>query len=161
MRRIAVLLIAIILMHIPSSGPPAEAQQPKKTLVLHLKAVKETIAAGTAPTLRLTIENVGDVPQKILKPRGDLQDTYYELEVSKGKIPMLLRRAIADPGPVGAEDYLTLAPGKSASFEFTRYVQNVNALTPGQYSARIRFWQDPLQPRTTAISSPSATFNVE
>jgi hypothetical protein len=55
----------------------------KPGLLLTLRTAKETIAVGTNPAFRLRIENVGKTSEKILWPRGDLQDTYYELEVIK------------------------------------------------------------------------------
>src|SRR6267142_2021463 len=89
---------------------PLSAQEKKvmPALLLTLKPVKETILAGTAPAFRLTIENVSKAAEKILKPRGDLQDTYYDLEVTKDGKSLNLPRAISDPGTLSSEDFLTL-----------------------------------------------------
>jgi hypothetical protein len=139
----------------------AQEKKPKPSLSLKLEAAKETIAAGTEPVLRLTIENVDKADEKILKPRADLQDTYYDLVITKDGKPVKLGRAISDPGLIPEDGFLTLKPGKKITFEFSRYAVAVHYLPPGKYQAQIRFWQDPYKSHTTAIMSPSATFVVE
>jgi hypothetical protein len=139
----------------------AVAQHPKSepTLLLKLECVKTSIPSGTAPLLRFAIENVGKADEKILKPRGDLQDTYYDLVITKDGKEVLLPRAISDPGPFSNADYLTLQAGKKALFTFSRYAVAVQYLAPGKYEARVRFWQDP-RSHTTPVMSPVAIFTV-
>jgi hypothetical protein len=112
-------------------------------LSLALKAVAESIPVGTVPVFQLTIKNVGEASERILKPRGDLQDTYYDLEVMKDGQPLMLPRAISDPGPLSDEDYITLEAGRTVIFRFTWFALAVHNLPPGDYEARIRFFQEP------------------
>jgi hypothetical protein len=155
------LLVIYLASHMDSSALTAQEKKPKPALSLKLEAAKETVAAGTEPVLRLTIENVGMVDEKILKPRADLQDTYYDLVVTKEGKPLELGRAISDPGPIPEESFLALKPGKKVTFEFSRYAVAVHSLPPGKYQAQIRLWQDPYKSHTTAIMSPATTFVVE
>jgi hypothetical protein len=162
MSRLLVLPFAVISIWLNGCAPPSSPdKQIKAAVVLTLKTVNETIPAGTQPAFRLTIEYVGMASEKVLKPRGDLQDTYYDLEVTKDGKSLDLARSISDPGPVDAEDFLTLEPGKSVTFEFSRFAVAVHDLAPGKYQARIRFWQDPLQSHKTAVFSPAADFTVQ
>jgi hypothetical protein len=160
-RLFIIVIVTSMALYADDSALTAQQQKPKPTLSLKLEAAKETIRAGTEPVLRLTIENIGKVDEKILKPRGDLQDTYYDLVVTKEGKPLKLGRAISDPGPIPEEDFLTLKPGKKITFEFSRYAVAVHGLAPGKYQAQIRFWQDPYKSHTTAIMSPATTFAVE
>ncbi len=130
-------------------------------LTLALKAVAESIPAGTVPAFALTIKNIGQTDEKILKPRGDLQDTYYDLEVMQDGQVLMLPRAISDPGPTSDEDYITLGPGKTVVLRFTWFAVAVHSLPPGDYEARIRFWQDPSKSHETAVFSPAASFTVK
>jgi hypothetical protein len=104
--------------------------------------------------------SVGKADERILKPRGDLQDTYYDLVIMKEGKTLSLPRAISDPGFINEADFLTLKAGRKTTFEFSRYAVVTQELTPGKYEAKIRFWQDPWQSDTTAIMSPVATFAV-
>src|SRR5262245_14327795 len=101
MARIVILLVAIhAAFYLEISALTAQEKNSKSALSLKLEAVNETIRAGSRPVLRFTIKNVSDADEKILKPRGDLQDTYYDLVVSKEGKEHSLPRAISDPGPV-------------------------------------------------------------
>jgi hypothetical protein len=140
---------------------PIAAQDPKSepTLLLKLECMKASIPSGTAALLCLTIENVGKGDERILKPRGDLQDTYYDLVITKEGKTLSLPRVISDPGPITDADFLTLKAGKKTTFKFSRYAVDVLDLAPGKYEARIRFWHDPRKSYTT-VMSPVATFAV-
>ena len=146
------------------AGAQVVAQEKKAvpTLSLKLESAKKSIPSGTAPLLRLTVENVGRADERILKPRRDLQDTYYDLVITdkQGKV-LSLPRAISDPGPVGEADYLALKPGMKTTFEFSSCAVAVERLPPGKYQAQIRFWQEPYKSHTTAVMSPATTFTVE
>jgi hypothetical protein len=162
MARVPLMFLAACLAsHMDRTALTAQEKKPKPDLSLKLEASKEPIAAGTELVLRLTIENVGKADEKILKPRADLQDTYYDLVVTKEGKPVKLGRAISDPGPIPEEGFLTLKPGKKVTFEFSRYAVAVHALPPGKYQAQIRFWQDPYKAHNSATMSPAATFVVE
>lgn len=132
----------------------------KAPLSLTLRCVNDVLTAGNAPVLRITVENTGKADEKVLKPRGDLQDTYYDLVIIKDSKPLDLLRSISDPGPLTDNDFTTLKPGQTATFEFTRYAVAVGGLPPGKYEARIRFWR-PGEPSANAILSPSAAFTVK
>jgi len=75
MKPILCLLSAVcVAPYVDSLALTAQEPKPKPALSLKLEAAKETIRAGTEPILRLTIENTGKADERILKPRGDLQD---------------------------------------------------------------------------------------
>jgi hypothetical protein len=122
---------------------------------------EQTIPAGTFPVLRLTVENAGGNDERVVKPHRTLQDAYCELLIAQGCDPIELPRAISDPGPIVEEDFLTLKPGESATFEFTRYALGTHYLPPGEYQARLRYWQNPYHSSTTAVLSPSVSVKVE
>ncbi len=132
-----------------------------KGLSLTLETVSKTIPAGTIPAFRLTIQNDGTVAEKVLKPRGDLHDTYYDLQGTRDGKPVNLPRAISDPGPVTEDDFVSLEPGKNVTFEFTRFATGLHYLAPGTYEARIRVWQDPFLSWASAVLSPAAEFTVQ
>ena len=161
MRLLPSLLTVCLLIQLGGKGA-AQDKKTAPTLSLKLESAKANIPSGTKPVLRLTIENGGRADERILKPRGDLQDTYYDLVISdQGGKELSLPRAISDPGPVGKADFVTLEPGKKASFEFSRYALAADRLPPGKYQAQIRFWQDPFKSHTTAVMSPALTITVE
>jgi hypothetical protein len=157
------LVLLVLFLALPAGGRAIIAQENKarQAVILSLKSMNEKIPAGTAPAFRLTIENAGTADESILKPRGDLQDTYYDLVVMKDGKTLDLPRAISDPGPISKEDFVVLGPREKAAFEFSRYAVAVDRLPAGKYEARIRFWQDPCKSRTTSTLSPAATFTVE
>ena len=163
MARITWALLAGLFLLLPNGAYPIRAQgnKLKRALSLKLEVVHKAVRAGTEPRLRLTIENLSKADEKVLKPRGDLQDTYYRLVVSKDGKQLSLGAAISDPGPISEDDFLTLKPGKKVTFEFSRYAVAVHTLPAGQYQAQIRFWQDPYKSHTSAVLSPAATFKVE
>ncbi len=142
----------------------ANNDSPKTPLRLWLVASGEAVKHGGAPKFVLTIHNEGDAPERIIDlsggRRADLQDTYYDLVVTRNGKEVDVRRAISDPGPVGENDFLTLQPGEKVAFELTRFAAGLAALPPGEYQARIRFWQNPHQPATSAFFSPYAEFTV-
>jgi hypothetical protein len=162
MARVTSMLFVLYLAWDMGNTPMiAQENKLKPALALSLESVKEVIPAGTVPGLRLTIENVGKGDEKVLKPRGDLQDTYYDLIVTKDGKALRLSRAISDPGPISEDDFLTLKPGKKVTFDLSRYAVAVHDLPAGKYQAQIRFWQDPYSSHTTAVFSPAATFTVK
>jgi hypothetical protein len=143
----------------------ADAQEPpKRSIRLSLEAGGKPVKFGEVPKFKLTVRNEGDAPERIIDlsggRRADLQDTYYGLEVTQGGKAVDLPRAISDPGPLGEKDFLNLKAGETVTFELTRFAAALGKLSPGKYRARVRFWQDPLQPATSAFLSPYAEFTV-
>jgi hypothetical protein len=63
-------------------------------------------------------------------------------------------------GPITDKDFLTLQPGKSVTLELSRFALALEKLPPGEYSARVRFWQDPRRSSKAGILSPAAEFVV-
>jgi hypothetical protein len=133
---------------------------PLRPLMLELQAVKPTVPAGTVPSFRLTIRNDGKVAEKVLKLRGDLQDTYFDLEVTRDGKPVDLPRAISDPGPISDKDFVTLPAGEKATYELTRFATAFEKLPAGEYKARVRFWR-PSEGHEKSYLSPEAPFKVE
>lgn len=134
---------------------------PPGPLVLELQSLQEAYPAGVVPAFRLTIRNVGAEPEKVLKLRGDLQDTYYDLVVSRdGRQIVDIPHAISDPGPVTDEDFITLKPGEQVVYELTRFAIGQAYLKPGDYTAAVRFWR-PGEPFDINRFSSRATFRVE
>jgi hypothetical protein len=115
-----------------------ENAPPNRSLVAELEATTKSFAQGTVPTFKLTIKNDGKAPQKVLKLRGDLQDTYYDLEVSQNGTSVGVPRAISDPGPVTDDDYVTLKPGESVTYELKRFGSAWERLPAGKYTAVVR-----------------------
>lgn len=140
---------------------PDVAQIPsKRPLVLDLQPVKEPFKSGTVPAFRLTIRNEGKVAEKVLKLRGDLQDTYFDLKVTKDGKPVNLPRAISDPGPITNDDYVTLQPGQKVTYDLTRFATALDRLSPGEYKATVRYWP-PSEASEKSYHSPEAKFNIE
>jgi hypothetical protein len=78
-----VVLSMLFAWNVDDAQFSAQDAKPKPALSLELTSLKDKIRTGTPPAFRLTIENIGKADEKILKPRGDLQDTYYDLIVTK------------------------------------------------------------------------------
>jgi hypothetical protein len=133
---------------------------PLRPLTLELQAVKPAVPAGTVPGFRLTIRNEGKAAEKVLRLRADLQDTYFDLEVTRDGKPVDLPRAISDPGPISDKDFVTLPVGEKVTYELTRFATAFEKLPPGEYKARVRFWR-PSQGREKSYLSPEAPFKVE
>jgi ADP-ribose pyrophosphatase YjhB (NUDIX family) len=131
---------------------------------LLLEAVTPAVRAGEVPRFRLTIRNEGDAPERIIDlgggRRSDLQDNYYDLEVTQGGKRVDMPRIISDPGPVAENDFRELQPGESVTYELLRFPSMLAALRPGKYQARVRFRQDPMLPITSDRFSPEAEFTV-
>lgn len=145
-----------------SSSLSAPEKKLKPALSLELDTVKEAVPAGTAPMLRLTIENCGNADEKILKPQKPFdQNTYYDLVITQEGKKLDLPRMLDCPTPSPDDCFLTLKPGQKVAFQFSEYDVAVDRLPPGKYQAQIRFWQHPDQPHTTARLSPAATFSVQ
>lgn len=160
---VAILLVAPFAF-LGSPAPAQSTEQPKRLIRLSLEATNKTVRSGEVPKFELTIRNEGNSPQRILDlsdgRRSDLQDSYYSLEVRRGGRAVDIPRQISDPGPIGENDFLTLKPGETVTFELTRFAVVLERLLPGKYQARIRFWQDPFQPGKSAFFSPYADFTV-
>jgi hypothetical protein len=137
-----------------------EEGMPLMPLVLTLVPADQSIPVGTFPILRLTVENVGGADERLVKPHGTLRDTFCELVITQGGRAVELPRAISDPGPICENDFLTLKPGESATFEFTRYAVGTPYLPPGEYQASLRYWQGP-RLFMGAVMSPTVTLRVE
>jgi hypothetical protein len=138
---------------------------PTRSLFLSLETGAKAVKVGEVPSFKLTIRNAGDGPQRVIDlsggRRADLQDTYYDLEVTRdGRVLVDIPRMISDPGPIQEKDFLLLKPGEKATFELTRFAVGIQFLPPGEYQARIRFRQDPLQPANRDFFSPHAGFTV-
>jgi hypothetical protein len=138
---------------------------PTPPIRLSLKAEVKAVKVGEVPKFTLTIHNEGDGPERVLDLSGgrrcDLQDTYYDLEVSRdGRVLVDIPRMISDPAPVQENDFLILKPGEKLELEFTRFAVGLQFLPPGEYQARIRFRQYPLQPLNSDLFSPFAGFTV-
>jgi len=136
----------------------------KRPIHLSLEALTATVKRGDVPTFKLTVRNEGDTSERIIDlsggRRGDLQDTYYDLEVSQGGKQVDMSRMISDSGPVIEQDFLELKPGEEVSYELTRFASGLGWLPHGKYQARVRFRQDPLGSLEEDLFSPSAEFTV-
>src|SRR5262245_8199677 len=136
----------------------------KTSIRLSLEALTATVKRGDVPAFKLIIRNDGDAPERIIDlsagRRRDLQDTYYDLEVTRGGTFVDMPRMISDPGPVVEEDFLELKPGEEVSYELTSFASGLAWLVPGEYQARVRFWQDPSAPLEKDLFSPCAEFTV-
>jgi hypothetical protein len=139
-----------------------EAARQDRPLSLSLEVVPPEAVAGTTPAFRLSVKNTSERAEKVLdiRRRPDLQDTYYDLEVTKDGKPVDLPRAVSDPGPINDEAFLSLPPGDSVTFVLNRFAQALAQLPPGRYQACVRFWQDPYQGHETSYSSPPVSFTV-
>ena len=164
MLRLFALAVAACLGCLGVTAMADDPDPPERPIRLSLEASGKTVKVGEVPKFKLTIRNEGDAPERIIDlsggRRADLQDTYYDLEVTQGGKAVDVPRAISDPGPLGEKDFLNLKAGEKVTFELTRFAAALGRLPPGAYRARVRLWQDPLQPATSAFFSPYAEFTV-
>jgi hypothetical protein len=131
---------------------------------LSLEPVEKAVKRGTSPRFHLTIRNEGNNAEQVIDlcggRRADLQDTYYDLEVTQGGKTVDIPRIISDPGPIGEKDFVILKPGEVVTFELSRFATSLESLLPGKYQARVRFWQDSLKSFRTSFFGPAAEFVV-
>jgi hypothetical protein len=164
MPRLFALLLASCVGCLAATAMADDKEPPKRPIRLLFKVARKTIKIGEVPRFKLTIRNEGDAPERIIDlsggRRNDLQDTYYDLEVTQGGKAVDIPRGISDPGPIGEKDFLKLKAGEKVTFELTRFAAALGRLPAGEYQARIRFWQDPGQPAKSAFFSPYAEFKV-
>lgn len=160
----AILAIALLSGCAPADIPPDEEDQTKRTISLLLEESEKSVKRGSVPNFQLTIKNTGNEAERVIDlrddRRADLQDTYYELEVTKGGNPVDVPRMISDPGPISDKDFVTLKSGETVTFDFSRFALALQSLPPGMYQARVRFWQDPYRSWKTSFRSPPAEFVV-
>ena len=163
-RVLAILSVTFVAL-INQTTLNAGSKRPKRLISISLEAVDRTVKIGTVPKLRLMIRNDGRTSERVIDLRGgrrpDLQDTYYDVDVTGDGGTILLPRAISDPGPVSDKDFLILRPSEQVMFQLTRFATSLEELAPGRYRLRIRFWQDPWQSSTTSLFSPYAELIVE
>jgi hypothetical protein len=164
MLRLFALLASVSIGCLGGRALADDKDPPKRPIRLSLEASGKTVKSGEVPKFKLTIRNEGDAPERIIDlsggRRADLQDNYYDLEVTQGGKTVDIPRAISDPGPIVEKDYLSLKPGEKVTFELTRFAAALGKLPAGTYQARVRFWQDPFQSAKTAVFSPYAEFVV-
>jgi hypothetical protein len=140
--------------------PQDDKAPPKRPLALELQATKKSFALGSVPAFLLTIRNCGKVAEKVLKLRGDLQDTYFDLEVSQNGKRVSVPRSISDPGPITDDDFATLKPGEKVTHKLTRFAAALDRLPAGEYTAVVRFWR-PGDSSEKAYASSEAKFKIE
>ena len=164
MSRLLIRLAGVVLVSgIPLvSAQEADKPDPERPLLLSLQVVQQEVKAGTTPAFRLTLKNTSGQAQRVLdiRDRPDLQHTYYELRVTQGGKPVNLPVAVSDPGPVTDKDFLSLAPGRSLTFQLTSFPMPLDRLAPGTYTASVLFWQDPYRSQKTSFPSPEVKFTV-
>jgi hypothetical protein len=140
-------------------------ETPKRPIRLSLKVVEKVVKTGVVPEFKLILRNEGTAAEQVIDLTGgrrpDLQHTYYQLEVVQQGKAVVLPRSVSDPGPIADQNFLELEAGKKVAFKLRRFALALGKLPPGEYQARIRFWQDPLQPAQTAYFSPYAEFTVQ
>jgi hypothetical protein len=156
--RLLILACLAMLLRVASGDAQDKKSPPKRSLVAELEATTKSFAQGTVPTFKLKIKNDGKAPEKVLKLRGDLQDLYYDLEVSQNGKSVSVPRAISDPGPVTDDDYVTLKPGESVTYELKRFASAWDELPVGKYVAVVRVWQP--GERDKQFPSSEATFEI-
>jgi hypothetical protein len=159
--RISMLLTIALTLGAGTVHPQDEKKSPDRPLVVELKATKDSYPAGTVPTFRLTIRNRGKVAEKVLKLRGDLQDTYFDLEVFRNGKSVSLVRAISDPGPISDDDFMKLQPGEALTYDLTRFAVDLTRLPVGSYSAVVRYHRRPTEPFENAERSSEAKFEIK
>lgn len=91
--------------------------------------------------------------------RGDLQDTYFDLEVTHDGKLVDVPRIISDPGPIRDDDFVVLKPGESLTYELTRFASAWNQLPEGEYTAVAIFWRP--GERKEKYPSSEAKFKIE
>jgi hypothetical protein len=132
----------LVVFAMPLQMGPANSQTEKaslkRPLIAELEVTKKSFPRGTVPRFKLKIKNEGKAPAKVLKLRTDLQDTYYDLEVSQNGKMISVTRAISDPGPITDADYVTLKPGESVTYELKRFASAWETLPVGKYTAVVR-----------------------
>src|SRR5262245_52473832 len=164
MVRVVAVLSSTLLICVGQTNPKAANKVREQPISISLEAVDKAIKKGTVPKFRLTIRNDGTAPERVIDLRSrrwDLQDTYYQVEITQDGKAVSLPRVISDPAPISDKDFLALKPGEKVTFELTRFALALEKLPPGRYKVRVRFWQDPRQSSKTSLFSPSAEFVVQ
>ena len=162
-----VFLSAVLSICLASCNLSAENEGEKMTdISLQLEAIEPSVTAGVVPKFQLTLRNEGKAAVKVLDIRDnrrvDLQDTYYDVEIRRGKELVELPRVISDPGLISDDDFTSLGAGAKLSFKLTRFALALEELPPGKYKARVQFWKDPFQTsKTSCYYSSEAEFTVE
>jgi hypothetical protein len=159
-RILPMLVMLAFALQLRSAFSQDDKTPPKRPLTLELHPTEKSFAAGMVPTFRLTIRNEGNVVEKVLKLRGDLQDTYYDLQVYQDGKQVSLPRAISDPGPITDDDFATLKPGEKITHDLTRFAPALDRLPAGEYTAFVRFWR-PGEPPKKAYASSEAKFKIK
>ena len=119
-----------------------------------LSPLDQIVVAGEIPVFSVRIEAIG-APAKVMRLdlRDDLRDNYARLAVTQaGKRVDYLPRAISDPGPVGAKDYVVLKPGQSLYLVHRGEPFGLSYLRPGRYFAKVTL-HDELVGGTTVESN--------
>ncbi|HEU4678086.1 MAG TPA: hypothetical protein VFS35_01110 [Terrimicrobiaceae bacterium] len=115
-------------------GAPAAAAEVR----VIVSPLEQVVVAGEVPIFSVRVEAVRTSARVIrLNERDDLRVNYARLAITLAGSPVELPRFISDPGPIGANDYVVLDPGKSLSFLHRGEPFALSELRPGSYSARV------------------------
>jgi hypothetical protein len=153
---------AIVLVSLPARAHTRLAEIPAcATPAIELWPSSTGMYAGELPAFRLTIRNTSRDPVRVVNAAGgrraDLQLAYFELVVTDlDDREISLPRAIADPGPIGPDDVMTLGPGADMSVSPVLAARDLRQLRPGLYRAFVRAQRDPLEPSTRCESTLSS-----
>jgi hypothetical protein len=153
---------AIVLVSLPARAQTPLAEMPTCTSpTVELWPSSTQMYAGELPAFRLTFRNTSSHPVRVVNiaggRRSDLQLAYLELVVTgldDREIPLPL--AIADPGPIGADDVIALRPGTEMSVSPVLAARDLRQLRPGLFRAVVRVQRDPLGPSTRCESTLSS-----
>jgi hypothetical protein len=153
---------AIVLVSLPARAQTPLAEIPACAVpAVELWPSSTGMYAGDLPAFRLTIRNTSRDPVRVVNlaggRRSDLQLAYFELVVTDlDDREIALPRAIADPGPIGADDMITLRPATDMSVSPVLAARDLRQLQPGLYRAVVRAQRDPLEPSTRCESTLSS-----
>jgi hypothetical protein len=86
---------------------------------------------------------------------------HYDLVVMQNGKEVDLPRAVSDPGPISDKDFTALKPGEKVTHELTKFATVLDRLPPGEYTAAVRFWQNPFESYKTRFLSPEVKFKIE
>jgi hypothetical protein len=114
---------------------------PRSSLVLVLKANKESFAKGTVPSFRFTIENQSKMNLKVPKLSNDRQGLYwafFSLRVYQNGKKVSLDHVISDPREVTDKDFMVLKAGEKVTYELKEFPEALDRLPTGEYTGVVR-----------------------
>lgn len=131
---------------------------------MSLIATTPSVKVGAKPRFSARVRNGTGRAVRLLDiregRRPDLQESYFELVVTRDGEVVDVPIVISDPGPIDDTDVFELTPGRELEVRDVKYTRDLSELPVGEYEAFVLFWRDTPTMGATRCRSASTRFVI-